>query len=231
MADDGSDRLLALLTDAGNGPALIRRLCELFVSELAVSGAGVSVMGGPAVDGSQVLVHTTGVVGVQLEDLQLTVGEGPSVDAYTSGGPVLVADLATEHARWPAFAPGAAKLGVAAVFSFPLQIGAARMGVLDLHRATPGPLTGRQLADAFHLVEASTVALLDDVETPYTLGPQLGDMHNGVHQATGIVTVQLGVSIHDALSRIRAHAYSHQLTLNEVGRQIVNRELRLEMED
>jgi hypothetical protein len=229
--DDGSDRLLALLAEVGNGPALIRRICELCVSELGVSGAGVSVMGGPSVAGAQVLVHTTGDVGVRLEDLQLTVGEGPSIDAYRSSGPVLVADLAAEHTRWPAFAPGAARLGVAAVFSFPLQIGAARMGVLDLHRDVPGPLTTRRLAEAFQLVEASTVALLDDVETPHLMRPLLGDMHNGVHQATGIVTVQLGVTIPDALLRIRAHAYSHQLTLNEVGRQIVSRELRLEMED
>ena len=231
MADEGSDRLLALLADAGGGPALIRRICELCVSDLAVSGASISVMGGQTVDGSQVLVHTTGLIGVKLEDLQLTVGEGPTVDAYNSSGPVLVADLATEHWRWPAFAPGAAALGVAAVFSFPLQVGAARMGVLDLHRTTTGPLSKRQLTDAFQLVEASTVALLDNVESGHTMGPLLGDMHNGVHQATGIVTVQLGVSIHDALLRIRAHAYSHQLPLNEVGRQIVNRELRLEMED
>jgi hypothetical protein len=231
VADEGSDRLLALLADVGGGPALIRRICELCVSDLAVSGASVSVMGGSAVDGSQVLMHTTSPIGVQLEDLQLTVGEGPSVDAYNSSGPVLVADLTTEYRRWPVFVPGAIALGVTAVFSFPLQIGAARMGVLDLYRNTTGPLAKRQLIDAFQLVEASTVAVLDNVEAGPEMGPLLGDMHNGVHQATGIVTVQLGVSVHDALLRIRAHAFSHQLTLNEVGRQIVSRELRLKMED
>jgi hypothetical protein len=233
VADVGSERLLVLLAGTENGLAVVRRICELCVLELAVSGAGVSVMGGgPAADGSQVLVHATGDVSVQLESLQLTVGEGPSVDAYTLGGPVLVPDLAIENARWPVFTAGAVELGVAAVFSFPLQVGAARMGVLDLHRGTPGPLTAGQLTDAFTLVGASTVALLDDVEAPQTGGPSwLGDLHDGVHQATGIVTVQLGVTLSDALLRIRAHAYAHQLTLNEVGRQIVERELRLEMEE
>jgi hypothetical protein len=202
------------------------------VTESAVSGAGVSVMGGRTADSSQVLVHATGATSARLEDLQLTLGEGPSVDAHTSSGPVLVSDLTTEHRRWPAFAPGAAGLGVAAVFSFPLQIGAARMGVLDLYRDTPGPLGELELRKAFVLAEATVVALLDDAELrhPRTL-PWLGDVHNGVHQATGIVTVQLDVGIHEALLRIRAHAYAHQLPLNEVGRRIVARELHLKMEE
>jgi hypothetical protein len=232
VAFDGSDPLLAILDDAESGMSLIRRICELCVSELAVSGAGVSVMGGRSADSSQALVHTTGSTSARLEDLQLTLGEGPSIEAYNSSGPVLIPDLTVEHRRWPAFAPGAAGLGVAAVFSFPLQIGAARMGVLDLHRETPGPLTAFRLRKAFKLAESTVVALLDDVEFPpaATL-PWLGDVHNGVHQATGMVTVQLGVGIHEALLRIRAYAYAHQLSLNEVGRQIVARELHLKMEE
>jgi len=232
VAGDRSERLLALLADAENGLPVVRRICEVCVCELAVSGAGVSVMGGgPAADGSQVLVHASGEVSAQLESLQLTVGEGPSVEAYTSGGPVLIPDIDVEYARWPAFTPGAQSLGVVAMFSFPLQVGAARMGVLDLHRSTRGSLTAGQLTDAFTLVEASTVALLDDIDAPHAMGPSwLGNMHNGVHQATGIVTVQLGVSLAEALIRIRAYAYANQVTLNDVGRRIVDGELRLEME-
>lgn len=201
MDDGGSERLLALLADARGGSEVVQRICELCVSELAVSGAGVSVMGGgPAAAGSQSLVRTVGELGAQLEDLQLTVGEGPSVDAYTSGAAVLISELAVEQARWPAFALDALALGVAAVFSFPLQVGAARLGVLDLYRSTPGPLAAGRLTDAFALAEACTVALLDDVEAPGPPGLSwLGDVHNGVHQATGIVTVQLGVTISDAL--------------------------------
>jgi hypothetical protein len=145
---------------------------------------------------------------------------------------VLVPNLDLENRRWPVFTPGAAALGVAAIFSFPLQIGAARLGVLDLHRTTPGPLTTRRLSGAFTLAEATTVALLDDVEAPQGAGlPGQGDVHNGVHQATGIVTVQLDVSLHEALLRIRAHAYTHQLPLNEVGRQIVAHELYLQTKE
>ncbi|MFD6070553.1 GAF and ANTAR domain-containing protein [Amycolatopsis lurida] len=224
-----TDRLLALLGDADGGFDLVRRICELCVTELAVSGAGMSVMAGSLADGTQVLVHSTGAAAERLEDLQLTVGEGPSVDAFVSGGAVLVPDLDAEYDRWPAYAPGAAGLGVAAVFSFPLQVGAARLGVLDLYRDTPGPLSVRGLSGALALAEAGTVALLDDAEAAQ--GARLlgqGEPHSVVHQATGIVTVQLDVSLQEALIRIRAYAYTHHLSLNEVGGRIVRRELMLE---
>ncbi|WP_409496543.1 GAF and ANTAR domain-containing protein [Amycolatopsis sp. cmx-11-12] len=224
-----TERLLALLGDADGGLDLVRRICELCVTELAVSGAGMSVMAGALADGTQILVHSTGEAGKQLEDLQLTVGEGPSVDAFVSGGAVLAPDLDAEHERWPAYAPGAAGLGVAAVFSFPLQVGAARLGVLDLYRTTPGPLSGPQLSGALVLAEAGMVALLDDAEAAQ--GERLlgqGELHSAVHQATGIVTVQLDVSLQEALIRIRAYAYAHHLSLNEVGRRIVGYELVLE---
>ncbi|MGW7535969.1 GAF and ANTAR domain-containing protein [Amycolatopsis sp. NPDC054798] len=232
MNRGGSSRLLALLEGTAPGMGPIERICELCVTELSVSGAGVSVMGTGRITGAQALVHATGPVGVRLEDLQLTLGEGPSVDAHNSGGSVLIPELALEHRRWPAFSPGAAGMGVAAVFSFPLQIGAARLGVLDLYRVTAGSLTPRQLPDALALAEAATVALLDDAEAPGGTSPQwLGDLHSQVHQATGIVSAQLEVSLREALLRIRGHAYAHQLSLNEVGKRIVDYELHLRKEE
>ena len=36
--------------------------------------------------------------------------------------------------RWPVFAPAARQAGAAAIFAFPLQIGAIRSGVLGLYR-------------------------------------------------------------------------------------------------
>ena len=58
---------------------------------------------------------------------------------FTIGSPVLQADLArTAATLWPAFSSRALEAGIAAVFAFPLQIGAVRMGVLDLYRDDAG---------------------------------------------------------------------------------------------
>ena len=87
-------------------------------------------------------MRVTDVVGEQLAELQLTLGEGPSLDASASGGPVLASDLgaAETAARWPVFAPAARQAGPAAIFAFPLRIGAIRAGV---HGHVPGPAPAR----------------------------------------------------------------------------------------
>ena len=108
-------------------------------------------------------MQVTDEVSEQLAELQLTLGEGPLLDASASGGPVLASDLADGESgrRWPAFAPAACRAGAAAVFAFPLRIGAIRAGVLGLYRDRPGPLSDFQLGDALVFADTATMLLLD----------------------------------------------------------------------
>ena len=107
-------------------------------------------------------IYASDQVAADLEELTLTLGEGPGVDAF-AGGPALVADLTASDclARWPMFAPAATQAGVRAVFALPLQVGAIRLGVLDLYRAQPGDLDREQLADALVLADTACALLLD----------------------------------------------------------------------
>src|SRR5947199_2305562 len=81
-------------------------------------------------------MHATDRVADEIEEWQLTFGQGPCLDAYIGGGPVIVMDLRSREsaARWPAFTPAALASGALAVFALPLQVGAIRIGVLDLYR-------------------------------------------------------------------------------------------------
>jgi hypothetical protein len=77
----------------------------------------------------------------QVEELQFTVGEGPCIEAFSRRRPVLLPELdVAALARWPAYIPFVHALGVRAIFAFPLQIGAARLGALDVFRAEPAML-------------------------------------------------------------------------------------------
>jgi hypothetical protein len=107
------------------------------------------------------LMRVTDGVSEQLAELQLTLGEGPSLDAAASGGPVLASDLAAREYRhrWPAFAPAARQAGAWAAFAFPLRIGAIRAGVLGLYRNQPGPLSTFQLGDALIFADTATMLL------------------------------------------------------------------------
>ncbi|MEV4603662.1 GAF and ANTAR domain-containing protein [Amycolatopsis sp. NPDC049253] len=225
--------LALLVADGASGSAsAVRLACDRCVLEVSVSGAGATVLSKtPRRNGdghpSRGLVHATNPVSAGLEDLQLTVGEGPCLDAFASGGPVLVADLAAETARWPAFTPAACELGAAAVFSFPLQVGVVRLGSLDLYRDTTGPLTREQLADALILSDFATEGVVADLDGHSGDDVSwLADSHEQVHQAAGMVKVQLGSTTDVALMRLRGYAFAHAMPLADVARQVVERSLR-----
>jgi hypothetical protein len=170
-------------------------------------------------------MQVTDEVGRLLAELQLTLGEGPLLDASASGGPVLASDLADGEsgARGPAFAPAACRAGAAAVFAFPLVVGAIRAGVLGLYRDRAGPLSDFQLGDALVFADTAIMLLLDAEEQPAGLPSYRAE----IDQATGMLTEQLGVSITDAFVRLRAYAYGNDIQLADVARDIVARRLRL----
>ncbi|MEU7875978.1 GAF and ANTAR domain-containing protein [Dactylosporangium sp. NPDC049140] len=173
----------------------------------------------------------------RIEDLQFTFGEGPCVDAFATSRPVLMADLVDGATRrWPVYAPAVHDAGVRAVFAFPLQIGAARLGVLDVFRTHPGPLSRQELGEAFTFADRAVTALLDGQEQATTAqdGPdgldEAIEPRAELFQAQGMVMVQLGVSITEALVRIRAYAYAEVRRLNEVAADIVARRLRFDQD-
>ncbi|WP_436498610.1 GAF and ANTAR domain-containing protein [Actinokineospora sp. HUAS TT18] len=214
--------ILSAITD-GEHTALPARLCAQCLSVLPVSGVGFALM---TADGpSGVVLAATDARAEQLEELQFALGEGPCVEASDSGRAVLEPDLGADGpTRWPRFGAAVRRAGVQAIFAFPLRVGAIRVGVLDLYRDTPGRLTTPELADALAYADAATVVVL-----------HLQDRHNGlvgpiddraeVHQATGMMTIQLGVPLAEALLRLRAHAYSSGRTVSAVAADVVNRRM------
>jgi AmiR/NasT family two-component response regulator len=49
-----------------------------------------------------------------------------------------------------------------------------------------------------------------------------------LHQAQGMVMVQLGISLGDALTRIRAHAFANNHSLGNVAADVVSRRIRFD---
>jgi hypothetical protein len=211
-------------------------VCAAVVSGVQVTGAWLSAARDAE---ASHLMRVTDEVSERLAELQLTLGEGPSLDASASGGPALASDLADGESglRWPAFAPAACAAGAAAVFAFPLAVGAIRAGVLGLYRDRPGPLSDFQLGDALVFADTATLLLLDVQDRAAgTTWPGAGPggqpavlaAHRAeIDQATGMLTEQLGVTIADAFTRLRAYAYVNDLRLADVARDIVARRLRL----
>jgi GAF domain-containing protein len=233
--EDRSAGLHALIAAESGGADTsadwLRRLCRVAVRELPASGAGVSLITDAGTHGMAAVSDPTSEV---IEELQFTLGEGPCLDAHATRRTVLVPDLTRDAlTRWPAYAPAAYEHGVRAVFAFPLQIGAARLGVLDVYRDEVGSLSGDALNQALAFAEVALTILLDEQERA---GPQrIGAGAEGalghrveLYQAQGMVQVQLGVGAAEALVRLRAHAYANGRRLGDVARDVVARRLTFE---
>ena len=138
----------------------VQDVCAAAVAAIQVSGAGVLAVSRA---GAVHVIWATDQVSKQLADIELTVGEGPRADASAFGGPVLASDLGHDDivGRWPAFAPAAQAAGAAAIFAFPLQIGAIRVGVLEMYRRLPSPLSTLALGDALLFADTATLLLLE----------------------------------------------------------------------
>ncbi len=230
MAGDRLRRILAALS-AGEGGRSSARLCEVSAEIVGVSGAGIMLMSGEVPQGS---VCTTDEVSALIEDLQYGLGEGPCVDAFGQDRVVAEPDLAAPATpRWLGFTPSAVEAGVRAVFGFPLRVGTVRLGALNLYRDRPGPLSDDQHADALVMADVAARWVLDvQAHAPAgVLADELevgADFHFVVQNAAGMVSVQLGVSVTEALIRLRAYAFGHDRLLGDVARDVVAHTLRLD---
>ncbi len=212
-------------------------LCEAAVEFLQVAAVAVSVPVDLA--GAQTL-GAAGDLARPLEELQVVLGEGPSFDGLRHGTAVLVDDLtaAQPRTRWPLYAPVATDHGVRAQFVFPMQVGAARFGVLVLYLEQAGALWSTELGDARVFAEVALSWLIDDVATDSSddLGAARArqrflDDRAEIHQATGMVSIQLGVSLSSALLRIRARAFAEDRMLSELSAAVVARTVRFQPDD
>lgn len=233
MEDDRLSVVLRTIAtaDPDGSASVVDRVCAAAVTLLSLSGAGLSLM----VDGA--LRGTAGVSDpgiAQVQELQLSLGEGPCVDAWAQRGAVQEPDLAgPATVRWPVFGAAAVEAGLRAVFAFPLALGAIRLGVLVLYRDHPGALTADEVAYGVVLADVATHVILSVQAgaSPDTLHELLAaePAHWAeVHQATGILSVQLGVPLDEAFVRLRAHAFGTDRHLRDIARDIVAGRVHLE---
>jgi hypothetical protein len=222
-------QVVAARLDHDRDPA--RSLCVACAEVLGVTGAGLMLMSGGRALGC---VAVSDPVTEAVEEVEYTLGEGPCVAAFRSAAPVLDADLADDGVvGWPEFRRGALAAGVCAAFGFPLLIGRVCVGALNLYHDRSGALTDEQFADALvvaELVSRQVLAWQADAP-PGTVAWQFEQAPSHrveVHQATGRISVQAGISLVDALVLLRAYAFSHDLPIGEVATDVAAGRLRFD---
>ncbi|MGO4782225.1 GAF and ANTAR domain-containing protein [Cryobacterium sp. W22_MBD10_FK3] len=203
-------------------------LCRPFLRVLPVHGAAVSTLGAPF--GSETICASDDTA-ARLDELQFDLGEGPCWDAMTSRRPVFTADASAADPRWPLFAQAMGESEALSLFAFPLALGSLNIGAVDLYTLGAGTLTTVQVDDAIALSSICARQVLRRSIADQSSTPGEQDQHSDgfsrreVHQATGMVLAQLGVSAADALLIINGYAFARGRTVREVAADIVARRI------
>ncbi|NEK87551.1 GAF and ANTAR domain-containing protein [Blastococcus saxobsidens] len=214
-------------------------LCRACVRLLEVDGASVSLTHEGSTQGT---FGSSGETSRQLDELQFTFGEGPCLDAVRQGAPVLVADLGDPaETRWPAFAGALVRSGINAVFALPVTIASKPIGALDLFRRSAGTLGAAALTGGLLAAELAALPLMDLMgsDLDWDVAAQGGDgweqlaslSRIEVYQATGMLIGALDVGQTEALLRLRAYAFAHDMTAADTAWAILEGRVSLDPDD
>ncbi len=202
-------------------------LCATAAEIVGVRGASIALLSSR---GGFTCLCASSDMSTKLIEIEMTIGEGPCVDVCGTNRSVDVPDLhAVDGSRWIAYARLAASVGARAVFGFPIRIGAVRLGAMCLHHDRVGALTDVQTSDAYLMASVVSRAILAmqsgaPLEMIAAELEQEAAFDFSVHQAAGMVAVQGSMSIGDALSTLRAHAFATNAPSSALARRVIARE-------
>jgi len=202
---------------------LLTRLADRCVEVLDVAAAGLMLVGP---DGDLRVVASSSETMRLLELFELQAKEGPCLDCYRSGRPVLNQDLALVNSRWPRFSGQAIGAGFRSVHALPMRLRGTVIGALNLFRAEPGEMHGADVDAAQALADVATIAILQHRATheAQVVNQQLQHALNSrivLEQAKGMVAEREHLNMEQAFSALRNHARNHNLRLVDVAEAII----------
>ena len=206
---------------------LLSLLADRCVDIFDVAAAGLML---GSVDGDlRVLASSSEAMRV-LELLEVQADEGPCVDCFRTGTPIVNLKLEEWGGRWPRFSPKALEAGFRSVHALPLRLRGQTIGALNMFRVDEGPLRESDVVAAQALADVATIAILQhrNVGDPRVLNEQLTQALQTrivIEQAKGVVAERAGLDMERSFERLRRHARNHNLRLSDVAGAIVAREL------
>ena len=202
---------------------LLTLLADRCVDVLDVGAAGLMLA---APDGDLRVMASSSETMRVLELFELQSEEGPCLDCYRTGRPVMNQDLATVDGRWPRFAAEALAAGFHSVHALPMRLRGTVIGALNLFHIEPGEMRQADVEAAQALADVATIAILQHRATleAQVLNEQLNQALNSrivIEQAKGMVAEREGVDMEQAFVALRNHARNHNLRLADVARDVI----------
>jgi GAF domain-containing protein len=200
----------------------LKRLAEVSVELLDVDAAGLMLTDNGAELRSMAASHENAQV---LELFELQHDEGPCVDCFRSGAPVVNVDLSLD--RWPSFTAAAREAGFRASHALPLRLRQEVIGALNLFSSSTRQLGVDDLALGQALADVATIGLLQEraVRERELIAEQLQHALNSrvlIEQAKGVFAERAMVSMPESFDSLRRYARAHGRALNDVAESIID---------
>jgi GAF domain-containing protein len=168
-----------------------------------------------------------------IELFELQHDEGPCLDAFRTGLPVLSKTADDANTRWPRFAPHARDVGFQSVSALPMRLRNNVIGALNLFSTTPEPLSQQDQQVAQALADIATIGILQEraLNEEHVVASQLqGALKSRIliEQAKGIVSEHNHVSIDESFNLLRSYARNHNDLLRNIAGDIISGTLSAE---
>jgi GAF domain-containing protein len=209
---------------------LLTLLTDRCIDILDVEAAGIMLA---AADGDLRVMASSSEAMRVLELFEVQAEEGPCLDCYRGGQPVVNQNLLEVNGRWPRFAPEALAAGFQSVHALPMRLRGTVVGALNLFNVVPGGMPQADIDAAQALADVATIAILQHraVLESQVLNDQLNQALNSrvvLEQAKGMVAERESLNMEQSFFRLRTHARNHNLRLVDVAIAVIGGALRPE---
>jgi GAF domain-containing protein len=194
------------------------------VDVLDVGAAGIMLL---APDGELRVMASSSEVMRVLELFELQSEEGPCLDCFRTGEPVVNQDLTTVNGRWPRFATEALQAGFHSVHALPMRLRGHVIGALNLFHIEPGEMRESDVAAAQALADVATITILSNraARESQVVNEQLTYALNSrilIEQAKGMLSERLGLDMEASFATVRNHARNHNMKLVDVAQAVID---------
>jgi GAF domain-containing protein len=167
-----------------------------------------------------------------VELFEIQAAEGPCLDCFHSGQPVVNQDLAASRQHWPRFAPVAVAAGYLAADAIPMRLRGNIIGAINLFRRTTGSLTEEDVAAVQAFADIATIAILTHrhMADALVVNDQLTvalESRIVIEQAKGIVAERAQMPVDEAFAVLRSHARNNNRRLADLARDVINGDIDL----
>jgi transcriptional regulator with GAF, ATPase, and Fis domain len=202
---------------------LLTLVADRCVEILEVDAAGILLVA-PEGDLRVMASSSDAMRGLELFELQ--ADEGPCLDCYRTGQPVVNQQLAEAKQRWPRFTPVAFAAGYQNVHAIPMRLRRTVIGALNMFQHETFELSAPDVQSAQALADIATIAILQqraaieanvvNDQLKFALSSRIV-----IEQAKGVVAERHGTPMQEAFSLMRRYARQHNLQLADVARDII----------